>query len=245
MNFGNVSPAKNISNGVQKRKLTETFSFSTKRLVQLFLLPLLALAAVVLLAPPSYADVTGTTARLYSGANPQSLPAPVGSDIEFDLFPNGGAKLDIDPLSKTVTITLNQGGGWGTAPSVRIEFTGGNLTQITSASRTGGTASNAADYSASASAKSITINLPVNRVTEDGTVVFSFTSRPDAPAMTENPSNSTIAVGADTTFSVTASDATSYQWQSTMGPATPTSAIALLIPVRPPRPYQLPARPSA
>ena len=56
-------------------------------------------------------------------------------------------------------------------------------------------------------------------VTSANTVTYNVTnfSLGTAPSITGQPSNSTICAGANTSFSITASDATSYQWQANVG----------------------------
>jgi hypothetical protein len=215
MGFIKTLQARGNSSGALLRPAA--FTSFTKRLTQLFLVPLIVLAVVVFSAVESDATVTGTTVTWHqTGEN-----ATVGPGPEFN-YDNSTYVIDIDPSARTLTLSILNAGEWA-VPSLDFEFSGGPLTQITSATITGGTAGNLSSYSASASGKTITIYvpygeqaLPPEQQALGGTVVVTFASLPNggtAPSIVSHPSSSTITVGANTSFTTTASDATGYKWQ--------------------------------
>lgn len=123
-----------------------------------------------------HASTVGTQVEITVGGSPVFPAVAVGPGIEHDLGGGGGSKLfDVDPVASTVTLTSNFSQEWG-VPQFEAVFSGGNLNQITSITRTGGTAANAANYSASASGKTITFFLPPSPQNDNGTVIFTFTS---------------------------------------------------------------------
>lgn len=123
-----------------------------------------------------HASTVGTQVEITVGGSPGFPAVAVGPGIEHDLGGGGGSKLfDVDPVASTVTLTSNFNEEWA-VPQFEAVFSGGNLNQITSITRTGGTAANAANYSASASGKTITFFLPPSPQNDIGTVIFTFTS---------------------------------------------------------------------
>ncbi|MFN7153611.1 MAG: beta strand repeat-containing protein [Acidovorax sp.] len=123
-----------------------------------------------------HASTVGTQVEITVGGSPVFPAVAVGPGIEHDLGGGGGSKLfDVDPVASTVTLTSNFSEEWS-VPQFEAVFSGGNLNQITSITRTGGTAANAANYSASASGKTITFFLPPSPQNDNGTVIFTFTS---------------------------------------------------------------------
>jgi uncharacterized repeat protein (TIGR02543 family) len=124
------------------------------------------------------ASTVGTTVTMRSvpGSN-WVTSIPVGSGAEYN---DGGLAVDIVPGASTSTITIT----WTepdpsfrewTPPKIAFDFSGGTLDQITSVTRTGGTASDAGSYAPTASGKTITIDTPSGTVAQ-GTIIFTFTS---------------------------------------------------------------------
>lgn len=212
MNFVNVLRSLNTSNELRKYRSSEVFSSRAQRLVRLCLLPLLVLAAVVLSAPASYATVAGTSVTLQTSVYTEG-PSAVGSGAELDASAGAGKILvDVNPDASTITITMNADVSWNVS-SINLDFSGGALSHFTSISRTGGTSPYASQYSASVNSKTITIGVPIGQP-ETGTVVFSFSSlSAPAPQITGNPPHRSITAGDNTTFIVSADNATGYQWQ--------------------------------
>ena len=153
----------------QAHQTDHLLAFMRRWALTLFLGCLASLASIGL-----HASTVGTQVELTVDGLPFTSSVAVGPSIEHDL--DGGSKLfDVDPVASTVTLTSNFGQEWF-ADQFEAVFSGGNLTQITSITRTGGTAANAANYSASASGKTITFFLPLSPQNDNGTVIFTFTS---------------------------------------------------------------------
>ncbi len=125
------------------------------------------------------ASTVGTTVTMRSvpGSN-WVTSIPVGSGAEYN---DGGLAVDIVPGASTSTITIT----WTepdpsfrewTPPKIAFDFSGGTLDQITSVTRTGGTASDAGSYAPTASGKTITIDTPASDPVALGTIIFTFTS---------------------------------------------------------------------
>lgn len=128
-----------------------------------------------------HASTVGTSVEITVGGSPVFAPVAVGGGIEHDLGGGGGSKLfDVDPGNSTITLTSAFNEEWAVGQFEAV-FSGGSLDQITSITRTGGTAANAANYSASANNKTMTFLLPPSPQNDNGTVVFTFTSTTTAP----------------------------------------------------------------
>ncbi|MGI2150307.1 putative Ig domain-containing protein [Shewanella baltica] len=134
-----------------------------------------------------YANSEGTSVAITLYGTEVLAPVAVGDGIEHDFSNGSNIKLfDVDPISSTITITNNFNNEWG-FPQFEAVFSGGSLDQVTSITRTGGTAANAANYSASASNKTVTFLLPPSPQNDNGTVIFTFTSTTTAPPDTTLP----------------------------------------------------------
>ncbi|MGB3392398.1 MAG: autotransporter domain-containing protein [Stenotrophomonas sp.] len=153
----------------------------------------LLLGGLASLASPNlHASTVGTDVAITVGGSPVIAATPVGGGIEHDLAGGSGSKLfDVDPVASTVTLSSNYDEEWS-VPQFEAVFSGGTLDQITSITRTGGTAANAANYSATASGKTITFLLPPSPQKDNGTIVFSFTSTSTAPADTTPPTVTSV-----------------------------------------------------
>ncbi|GAB2519650.1 hypothetical protein GCM10027032_00580 [Simplicispira piscis] len=156
---------------MQVHQIKHLLTFMRRWAVTLFLGCLASLASFGL-----HASTVGTQVEITVSGSPVISPVAVGSGVEHDLSGGDGIKLfDVDPVASTVTLTMNFGNEWS-VPQFEAVFSGGNLGQITSVTLTGGTAANAANYSASASGKTITFLLPPSPQNDNGTVIFTFTS---------------------------------------------------------------------
>nr|WP_259578709.1 Ig-like domain-containing protein [Shewanella baltica] len=133
-----------------------------------------------------HASTVGTSVEITLSGSPLLGPVAVGGGIEHDLGGNGSKLFDVDPDNSTITLTNSFDEEWGAGQFEAI-FSGGSLDQITSIARTGGTAANAANYSASASNKTVTFLLPPSPQKDNGTVIFTFTSTTTAPPDTTPP----------------------------------------------------------
>ncbi|MDP5192161.1 hypothetical protein, partial [Rheinheimera baltica] len=133
-----------------------------------------------------HASTVGTSVEITLSGSPLLGPVAVGGGIEHDLGGNGSKLFDVDPDNSTITLTNSFDEEWG-AGQFEAVFSGGSLEQITSITRTGGTAANAANYSASASNKTVTFLLPPSPQKDNGTVIFTFTSTTTAPSDTTPP----------------------------------------------------------
>lgn len=153
----------------QAHQTDHLLAFMRRWALTLFLGCLASLASIGL-----HASTVGTQVELTVDGLPFTSSVAVGPSIEHDL--DGGSKLfDVDPVASTVTLTSNFSLAWS-PDQFEAVFSGGNLNQITSITRTGGTAANAANYSASASGNTITFFLPPSPQNDNGTVIFTFTS---------------------------------------------------------------------
>ena len=148
------------------------------------------------------ADVTGTLVQITVGGSATGIEnIPVGTQI--DLAGGSGKWIDINPATKTITLTALYDTEWG-VPQFEVVFSGGNLGSITGITRTGGSAANVTSYSASASGKTITFILPPSPENDNGTITFTFTSTANTPAPTISgiaPSSGTAAGGTAVTVS--------------------------------------------
>lgn len=141
---------------------------------------------VILISFNLHASTVGTSVEITLSGSPLLGPVAVGGGIEHDLGGNGSKLFDVDPDNSTITLTNSFDEEWGAGQFEAI-FSGGSLDQITSIARTGGTAANAANYSASASNKTVTFLLPPSPQKDNGTVIFTFTSTTTAPPDTTPP----------------------------------------------------------
>ena len=150
-------------------------AFMRRWVVALFLGGLASMASLNL-----YASTVGAQVAITVDGSPLYSAVNVGSGVEHDLSDGDAIKLlDVDPVASTITLTMNFGNEWA-VPQFEAVFSGGTLNQITSITRTGGTAANAANYSASVSGKTIIFSVPPSPQNDNGTVVFTFTSTPAA-----------------------------------------------------------------
>ncbi|MGQ3241836.1 Ig-like domain-containing protein, partial [Shinella sp.] len=169
-------------------------------------LAFMAAAAITLSVSATHATVVGANVLLHSAEAAYSDgPYAVGAGTEFDVSGGGQAILvDVNPIASTVTITMNYDQPWS-VNSFDLQFSGGTLTEFTSISGAGGTAPNAGLYSATASAKKITFNVPYAQ-DGNGTIVFSFVSLPPGqatPTISVSASNSNPTFGAPVTLTAT------------------------------------------
>ncbi len=120
---------------------------------------------------------TNVTMRSVGPGGSDWMTTSVGTGAEYD--DGVGLAVDIDPVASTITITWIAGCDpfcqW-TPPKIQFEFSGGDLAQITSVTRTGGTATDAGSYVPTASGKTITIDTPASDPVALGTIIFTFTS---------------------------------------------------------------------
>jgi gliding motility-associated-like protein len=151
-------------------------------------------APVESVSPNNYVSTVGTSVAITVGGSPFLSPIAVGSGVEHDLSNGDGIKLfDVDPINSTITLTMNFGNEWS-VPQFEAVFSGGGLDQITSITRTGGTAANAANYSAYASNKTVTFLVAPSPQNDNGTVIFTYTSITTGPTITSATYNGTTGV---------------------------------------------------
>jgi autotransporter-associated beta strand protein len=157
---------------------------------------LLLSGLAILVSSNIYASTVGTSVAITVEGSPILSPVAVGGGVEHDL--GSGTKLfDVNPSNSTITLTSdsspNLAEEWS-VPQFEAVFSGGSLDQITSITRTGGTAANAANYSASASNKTVTFLLPPPGQAYNGTVIFTFTSTTPTPTITSATYSGTTGV---------------------------------------------------
>lgn len=155
---------------------------------------------VSLLSLNVQASTVGTNVEFKFAGGSVGAAVAVGSGAEYQYQVNTGyVTFDIDPVSSTFTITMDEPDSmwreWS-VNNIQAVFSGGNLAQITGITRTGGTASDVANYSATVSGKTITVTLPTGSVGR-GTIVFTFTSTTSgaAPTLTLASPNSGNTAG--------------------------------------------------
>ncbi len=144
------------------------------------------------------ASTVGTTVDFWSDNIQWNYDVvAVGNGVEYD---TGAFRFDIDPAAGTFTIDVHHSDPgfrvWSSLDNRQFSavFSGGNLGQFTSITRTGGTASDAASYSATASGKTLTFTVPSNNQTvAQGTIVFTFAST-TAPPPSNNANLSGLAL---------------------------------------------------
>lgn len=138
----------------------------------------------------------GSSVAIEVDGNEVIAAASVGTGVEHDLSGMGGALFDIDSVNNTITFTFKNF-EWNVA-SFDAVFSGGTLDQFTGINRTGGTAANAGDYTATVDGKTITFNVPINSQASNDTVtvIFTFTSTAiggnNAPTIVGAPADITV-----------------------------------------------------
>ncbi|WP_191906990.1 T9SS type A sorting domain-containing protein [Adhaeribacter soli] len=133
-------------------------------------------------------------------------------------------------FSGTVLYALSWPNGWLTSGSSgsQTSYLPSDLTSYNIAFTGGSAAVQGGRYSGSTSGLSISqykaaVNNPANWTVSNTSVALNSSSVPDfqtappAPAITGHPGNRTRCAGGNATFSVTATNATSYQWQVNTG----------------------------
>ena len=164
---------------------------------------------VSLLSLNVQASTVGTNVEFKFAGTSGGAAVAVGSGAEYQYqVDTGYVTFDIDPVNSTFTITMDEPASmwreWS-VNNIQAVFSGGNLAQITGITRTGGTASDAANYSATVSGKTITVTLPAGSVGR-GTIVFTFTSTTSgaAPTLTlASPNSGSTAGGTSVTLTGT------------------------------------------
>lgn len=121
------------------------------------------------------ASTVGTSVAITIDDNPVISAVAVGPGVEHELSGSSNSiTFDVDPTNSTVTITMSFNQPWN-VDHFEAVFSGGVLDQITSINRTGGTAANVNDYTASAANKKMTFQVPFG-ANDSGTIIFTYTS---------------------------------------------------------------------
>ncbi|OXA70842.1 hypothetical protein B0A67_14570 [Flavobacterium aquidurense] len=158
-----------------------------------------------------------------SGMNGYSYRVVLTSSCSNTIASNGLAQLNVTSLPVATATPASSSICSGTSPNIALTSTPGGATfswtvVTTSGTVTGTSASSGTSINQTLSGNGIvTYNVTPSLNSCPGTPITVVITVNPLPAITAHPSASTICAGANTTFSVTASNATGYQWQVDQG----------------------------
>ncbi|MFH6995523.1 T9SS type A sorting domain-containing protein [Flavobacterium sp. FlaQc-48] len=158
-----------------------------------------------------------------SGMNGYSYRVVLTSSCSNTIASNGLAQLNVTSLPVATATPASASICSGTSPNIALTSTPGGATfswtvLTTSGTVTGASASSGTSINQTLSGNGIvtyTVTPSLNSC--PGTPITVVITVNPLPAITAQPSASTICAGANTTFSVSASNATGYQWQVDQG----------------------------
>ena len=199
MNFIDLLKASFNSNGARGRSFKAHWNSGSQRLARFFLLPLLLLAALIMPTAQAWSESAGCALVNADWADRSdadlwwSYPATMfeaGDQISFIVREDaseGGGYLNIGNVSRSHYYVIYSGGNYSSGDASTVIF-GPQLT-------------------------SDGVGIYIYGNPAGVTHVTVTCTAAAAPIITTQSSNSTVSAGGNTTFSVTASNATTYQWQ--------------------------------